>query len=82
VDRSAQGGPSGLLIGFPISPFGLDPPRIVGIISLAMLAIAISAICVFGLDGPWRWLYVVAATVSLYLNSFVGVAQSFQECHS
>jgi len=29
------------------------------------------------LAGPWRWVYVAAAVVSLYLNVFVGVFQSF-----
>jgi hypothetical protein len=65
--------------GFPIPPFGLDPPRIVGILSLIMLAAAVPALYVFGLAGPWRWLYIVTATIALYLNSFVGVVQSFQK---
>jgi hypothetical protein len=29
------------------------------------------------LAGPWRWLYVVTALASLYLNVFVLVTQSF-----
>jgi hypothetical protein len=65
--------------GFPIPPFGLDPPRIVGILSLVMLAVAVPALFVFGLAGRWRWLYIVTATMALYLNSFVGVVQSFQK---
>jgi len=65
--------------GFPIPPFGLDPPRIVGILSLVMLATAVPALFVFGLAGRWRWLYIVTATIALYLNSFVGVVQSFQK---
>ena len=65
--------------GFPIPPFGLDPPRIVGILSLAMLALAILALYIFALAGPWRWVYVVTSTIALYLNSFVGVVQSFQK---
>jgi hypothetical protein len=27
--------------------------------------------------GPWRWIYVVGAVVSLYLNCFVLVVQGF-----
>ena len=27
--------------------------------------------------GPWRWIYVLTALVSLYLNVFVLVIQSF-----
>jgi hypothetical protein len=65
--------------GFPIPPFGLDPPRIVGIIALAMLTVAIAALYVFNLNRHWRWLYVVTATIALYLNSFVAVVQSFQK---
>jgi hypothetical protein len=29
------------------------------------------------LAGPWRWIYVLTALVSLYLNVFVLVIQSF-----
>jgi hypothetical protein len=29
--------------------------------------------------GVWRVAYAIAATASLYLNSFVGVVQSFQK---
>src|SRR5215468_1290661 len=50
--------------GFPIPPFGLDPPRIVGIISLVLLAVAILALYVFRLAGAWRWIYVVSATIA------------------
>ena len=65
--------------GFPIPPFGLDPPRIVGILSLALLAAAVAALYVFHLAGHWRWIYVVASTAALYLNSFVAVVQAFQK---
>ena len=33
--------------GFPLPPFGLDPPRMVGILSLILLAVALLAIYVF-----------------------------------
>ncbi len=65
------------LTGFPIPPFGLDPPRIVGILSLVLLALAIAAFYFFRLDGAWRWIYVVTAIAALYLNCFVAVVQSF-----
>ena len=29
--------------------------------------------------GAWRWIYVITAIVSLYLNVFVLVAQSFMK---
>jgi hypothetical protein len=63
--------------GFPLPPFGLDPPRIVGIISLVLLAIAVAAHSIFHLHGTWRWIYVVTALMALYLNCFVGVIQAF-----
>jgi hypothetical protein len=53
------------------------PSHIVGILSLALLAIAIFALYSRHLTGPWRATYVVTAVVSLYLNVFVGVFQSF-----
>jgi hypothetical protein len=65
--------------GFPLAPFGLDPPRIVGIILLALMAAAVAALYAFHLAGAWRWIYVVAAVTSLYLNCFVGVIQAFQK---
>ena len=63
--------------GFPLPPFGLDPPRMVGILSLVLLAVALLAIYVFRVSGPWRWIYVVAAMTALYLDAFVGVIQAF-----
>jgi hypothetical protein len=63
--------------GFPLPPFGLDPPRMVGILSLVLLAVAVLSIYVFRVSGPWRWIFVVAAMAALYLDAFVGVIQAF-----
>jgi hypothetical protein len=63
--------------GFPLPPFGFDPPRAVGVISLVLLAVAVVALYAFHLSGAWRWLYIVSATAALYLNVFVGIVQSF-----
>ena len=63
--------------GYPIPPFGFDPPRVVGTISLVLLAIAVGAFYLFHLAGAWRWVYVVTAVMALYLNVFVAVVQSF-----
>ncbi len=63
--------------GFPFSK--LLPSHIVGIISLAVLAVAILARYPFHLAGSWRWVYVVSAALALYFNAFVGVVQSFQK---
>jgi len=53
------------------------PSHIVGVISLVVLVIAIFALYARRLDGSWRWIYVVSAVASLYLNVFVLVVQSF-----
>jgi hypothetical protein len=53
------------------------PSHIVGIISLVVLAVAIVALYAYRLAGSWRWIYVAAAVLSLYLNVFVGVVQAF-----
>jgi hypothetical protein len=68
--------------GFPLAPFGFDPPRAVGVLSLVLLVIALAALYAFKLAGAWRWIYVVAAMAALYLNVFVGVIQAFQKLPS
>ena len=65
--------------GFPLAPFGFDPPRAVGTLSLILLAAAVAALYVFDLSGAWRGIYVATAVAALYLNVFVGVVQSFQK---
>jgi hypothetical protein len=63
--------------GFPFT--GFTPAQAVGIVSLVFLAFAIVARYRHDLAGSWRWIYVIAATVSLYFNVFVLVVQSFQK---
>ena len=66
--------------GFVIPPLLSDkllPSHIIGILSLVLLAIACIALYGAKLSGMWRWIYAVAALVSLYLNVFVLVIQSF-----
>jgi len=65
------------LTGFPLAPFGFDPPRAVGVISLVLLAVAAAAYYAFQLAGAWRWIFVGAAVTALYLNVFVLIVQSF-----
>jgi hypothetical protein len=55
----------------------LLPSHMVGILSLVLLAIACFALYVMKLSGSWRWIYVMTAMVSLYLNVFVLVIQAF-----
>ena len=53
------------------------PSHVFGVVSLALLAVAVAALYGYRLAGAWRWLYVVAAVVSLYLNVVVAVVQAF-----
>ena len=66
--------------GFLIPPLlseKLLPSHMVGALSLVLLAIACIALYGMKLSGAWRWIYVVTAMISLYLNVFVLVIQSF-----
>jgi hypothetical protein len=63
--------------GFPLPPFGFDPPRAIGILSLVLLAVAVVAFYAFDLAAAWRWVYVVTAMIALYFNVFVAVIQAF-----
>jgi len=67
------------ITGFPLPPFGFDPPRAVGVISLVLLGMAVVALYIFRLAGAWRLIYVVTATAALYFNVFVAVVQAFQK---
>ena len=63
--------------GFPLAPYGFDPPRALGIMSLVLLALALLALYGLRLAGPWRSIYVVTAVAALYFNVFVGIVQAF-----
>jgi len=60
---------------FPVTQ--LLPSHVIGIISLVLLALACIALYGQKLAGAWRWIYVVTALLSLYLNVFVLVVQTF-----
>ena len=64
--------------GFFFPFHGFTPAIGVGIISLIVLAVAIFARYARHLAHAWRWLYVVGATLALYLNVFVLIVQLFQ----
>jgi len=55
----------------------LLPSHVLSIISLMLLAVACVALYGRRLSGFWRPVYVVTALVSLYINVFVLVIQSF-----
>jgi hypothetical protein len=57
----------------------LDPAKIIGLISLIVLALAILGVYAYKLVGAWRGTYVVCSIIALYFNCFVLVVQSFQK---
>jgi hypothetical protein len=67
------------ITGFPLPPYGYDPPRAIGLLSLVLLALAVAGLYVFHLAGAWRKIYIATAVAALYLNTFVAVVQSFQK---
>jgi hypothetical protein len=67
------------ITGFPLSPFGFDPPRAIGVISLLLLATSIVAFYVFRLVGVWRLVFCATTVAAFYLDALVGVVQSFEK---
>jgi hypothetical protein len=65
--------------GFFFPFHGITPAIVTGVISVAVLGFAIYARYVRGLANAWRKIYVINATVALYLNVFVLIVQSFQK---
>jgi hypothetical protein len=65
--------------GFFFHSASFGPPHVIGIISLAVLAVALVALYPAHLAGRWRWIYVSSAIFALYLNCFVAVVQAFQK---
>jgi len=65
--------------GFMFPPKPIGPPFIFGVISLAMLAIALFALYGNNLVGRWRVIYLTTALFAQYLNMVVLVVQSFQK---
>jgi uncharacterized membrane protein len=65
--------------GFLFPIHGFTPALGVGILACVILLIALYALYKEHLVGAWRWIYATAAVVSLYLNVFVLVVQSFMK---
>jgi hypothetical protein len=65
--------------GFFFPFHGFTPAIGVGVVSLLVLAAVLFALYARHLIGAWRRIYVVGAVVSLYLNVFVLIVQSFQK---
>jgi hypothetical protein len=66
--------------GFPFEHF--TPAILLGIVSMAVLAVCIAARYPLRMAGRWRAIYVITATLALYLNCFALVVQSFQKVPS
>jgi hypothetical protein len=65
------------LTGFAFPNEHITPGIVLGILSLIVLTVALVARYGLRMSGAWRWIYVVTASVALYFNVFVLVAQSF-----
>lgn len=63
--------------GFPFN--GITPAFLFGVVSMVVLAVAVTGLYGFRLAGVWRGLYAGAAVIALYLNVFVLVVQGFQK---
>jgi hypothetical protein len=63
--------------GFPIH--GFTPGLAIGVVSLAVLAVAAYARYGRALGDGWGRVYVIGATLALYLNFLVLIVQSFQK---
>lgn len=70
------------LTGFFFPFHGLTPGIVVGIISMAVLGAAFYARYVRRMAGTWRPVYVIGATVALYLNVVVLIIQLFEKVAS
>jgi len=67
------------ITGF-LFPFkGVTPGIVIGVLSLILLAVAVIGRYALNLNGAWRPIYIVAASVALYFNVFVFVVQSFEK---
>jgi hypothetical protein len=62
---------------FPITKF--TPALGVGAVSLLVFAVSVATLIQGRWSGAGRWLYAASVTISLYLNVFVALAQSFQK---
>jgi len=65
--------------GFMFPFDGITPGILIGILSVILLAVACIALYAKHLAGAWRPIYVLTALISLYLNVFVLVIQSFSK---
>jgi hypothetical protein len=67
------------LTGFMFPFSGMTPAIITGIVATLVFIPTAAALYLFRLQGAWRWIYTCGAVLSLYLNVFVLIVQSFQK---
>jgi hypothetical protein len=53
------------------------PATATGVVATIVFLFGLIALYLKHLYGKWRWIYVVSAVISLYLNVFVLIVQSF-----
>lgn len=63
--------------GFPVS--SITPAHIVGVVTLALLALSYFARSRSLTNRRWRRVFLLAAIASQYLNTFVLIVQAFQK---
>jgi hypothetical protein len=63
--------------GFLFPRTVITPALVIGAVSLAVLAAAAAALWLGNLYGTWRPIYVISATIALYLNVLVAIVQAF-----
>ncbi|MFA6267258.1 MAG: hypothetical protein WC670_16260 [Pseudolabrys sp.] len=61
----------------PAQPKMFTPATATGVVATIVFLFGLFALYVKHLYGHWRWIYAVTATISLYLNVFVLIVQSF-----
>lgn len=57
----------------------LTPATATGIVAIIAFVPGLIALYAKHLYGKWRWIYTISAVVSLYLNVFVLIVQTFQK---
>jgi hypothetical protein len=50
-----------------------------GVVATVVFLVALFALYVRHLYGKWRWIYAITTVISLYLNVFVLIVQSFEK---
>jgi hypothetical protein len=67
------------LTGFAFPNEHVTPGIVIGVLSMVVLAVTITARYGLQMRGLWRPIYVISAAIALYFNVFVFVVQSFEK---